>query len=77
MTKMLFSVAHTMMKTPAPSTSVAATFFRNRKLDFQSIGIGIKMRNISVEMLVMNDDQRIGFDTAAWHAFPGSGCICQ
>lgn len=74
---MLFSVAQMMIKRPAESTKVAATFLYSRKLDFQSIGMGIMNKNISVETFVTNVTQTMGFDIAGWQEFPGSGDICQ
>lgn len=77
MTWTLFRIAQTMMRTPALSTSVAATFFKSLKLDFHSIGIGKSKIRTSVDTFETNDTQRIGFETAAWQTFPGLGLICQ
>jgi hypothetical protein len=77
MTLTLFRIAHTTIKTPALTTSVAANFLRVRKLDFHSIGIGSRSMQTSVVTFKMNDTQRIGFETAAWQALPGFGLICQ
>ena len=77
MTCILFNVAHTMINTPPLSTRVVASFLKDLKLDFQSIGIGMRNRYVSVETFKMKDTQRIGFEIAAWQAFPGSGFICQ
>jgi hypothetical protein len=59
------SVANTMTSIPVLRTIVAAIFLYFLKLDFHSMGIGIKSRYKSVDMLKMNVDQIIGFDTAA------------
>jgi len=54
-----------MMSTPALSTSVAAIFFKNRKLDFHSIGTGSRRMKTSVDTFATNETQRIGFEIAA------------
>jgi hypothetical protein len=54
-----------MTSTPALSTSVAAIFFAVLKLDLQSMGTGIKSRNMSVDTLETNDTHKIGFEIAA------------
>jgi hypothetical protein len=65
------------MSTPALSTRVAASFFIGLRVDCHSIGMGIRKRKISVDTFPTNMTQTIGFETAAWHIFPGSGLICQ
>jgi hypothetical protein len=54
----------TVISTPALSTSVAAIFVKSLKLDFHSIGTGIKKRKISGDTFDTNDTQRIGFEIA-------------
>jgi hypothetical protein len=54
-----------MTNMPVLSTIIAAIFLYFLKLDFHTIGIGIKSRYRSVDTLKMNVDQMIGFDTAA------------
>lgn len=44
MRKTLLRVAQTRTNTPAPSTMVVATFLMSFRLDFHSMGIGMKMR---------------------------------
>lgn len=74
---MLFSVAQMMIRSPAESTDVAATFLYSRKLDFHSMGMGIMKRKISVDTLVTNVTQTMGLEMAGWQEFPGFGDICQ
>jgi hypothetical protein len=62
---MLFSIAQMIINTPALNTSVAAIFFNTLKLDFHSIGIGIQMRNMSVETFETKDTHRMGIEIAA------------
>lgn len=45
---------------------VAAIFLRSFSRDFQSMGMGISMRYISVETLEAKEDQMMGLDMAAW-----------
>jgi hypothetical protein len=53
-----------MICTPALRTDVAAIFFISPKLDFHSIGTGIRKRKISVDTFETNDTQRIGCEIA-------------
>jgi hypothetical protein len=62
-----------MKRTPLLSTNVAVSFWKVLKLDFHSIGIGMKNNKMSVDTLQTKYTHRMGFEMAAWHAYPGSG----
>jgi hypothetical protein len=64
-TKILFNIAHTRTNTPAPSMKVDAIFFTVPRREPHSIGRGIDIRYISVEIFAANDTQITGFETAA------------
>lgn len=64
MRKTLLRVAQTRMNTPAPRTMVVATFFMSLRLDFQSIGMGMKMRYGSVRRFAANVTEMTGLDIA-------------
>jgi hypothetical protein len=50
---------------------VDAIFFISLRLDFQSMGIGMVIRYMSVETFAAKETQTIGLDTAAWHISEG------
>lgn len=62
--KTLLIVAHTRIKIPAPSTIVTAIFFTSLRLDFQSIGIGIKTKYGSVARFAAKVAAITGFEMA-------------
>lgn len=66
MRKTLLMVAQTSTNTPALRTMVTATFFKVFKLDFQSIGIGTRMRYGSVARFAANVTQMTGIEMAGW-----------
>jgi hypothetical protein len=66
MRKTLLMVAQTSTNTPALRTMVTATFFNNLRLDFQSIGIGIKMRYGSVARFAAKVTHIMGMEIAGW-----------
>ncbi len=69
--KTLLSVAQTRMNIPALRTMVVATFLISLRLDFQSIGIGIKIRYGSVRRLAAKVTAMTGVEIAGWHTSGG------
>lgn len=59
-------VAQTSTKTPALRTMVTAIFFNVFKLDFQSIGIGTKIKYGSVARFAAKVTQMMGIEIAGW-----------
>jgi hypothetical protein len=59
-------VAQTRTKTPALRMTVVAIFLMNLRLDFQSIGIGMKIRYGSVRRFAANVTAMTGLEIAGW-----------
>jgi hypothetical protein len=72
-TYILSNVAQTTIRTPPLNTNVAASFWKVLKLDFQSMGIGMKNNKVLLETSQTKNTHRMGFEMAAWHTIPGSG----
>lgn len=65
--KTLFRVAQTRIKIPALRTIVVAIFLMSLRLDFQSMGIGMKMRYGSVIRFAAKVTPITGLAIAGWH----------
>ena len=63
-TKALLRVAQTRTKIPAPRTNDEAIFWEMRRPDRHSIGKGIMMRYMSVEILAAKEDQTMAREIA-------------
>jgi hypothetical protein len=55
------------MNIPALRTIVVAIFLMTLRLDFQSIGIGMKIRYGSVRRLAAKVTAMTGLEIAGWH----------
>jgi hypothetical protein len=66
MRKTLLIVAQTSTNTPALRTMVTAILFNSFRLDFQSIGIGMKIRYGSVARFAAKVTQIMGMEIAGW-----------
>lgn len=67
-------VAQTSTKIPALRTMVVAIFLINFRLDFQSIGIGMKIRYGSVRRFAAKVTAITGLAIAGWHTSEDENC---